>query len=94
MTASTTTGLRDLDRSFIVYPNPANHVVCVKYLVNNDLFSGEIQVCDVYGKTVVGANHYSSLQVARIDVSGLAAGVYFVRVTTEEGVVTKAFVKN
>jgi len=30
----------------------------------------------------------------RIDVSGLAAGVYFVRVTTEEGVVTKAFVKN
>ena len=37
VTASTTTGLRDLDRSFIVYPNPANHVVCVKYLVNNDL---------------------------------------------------------
>ena len=93
VTASTTTGLHDFDRSFIVYPNPANHVVCVEYLVNNNLFSGEIQVCDVYGKTVVGANHYSSLQVARIDVSGLAAGVYFVRVTTEEGVVTKAFVK-
>ena len=93
VTASTTTGLHDFDLSFVVYPNPAKNVVCVEYLVNNNLFSGEIQVCDVYGKTVVGANHYSSLQVARIDVSGLAAGVYFVRVTTEEGVVTKAFVK-
>ena len=93
VTASTTTGLRDLDRSFIVYPNPANHVVCVEYLVNNNLFSGEIQVCDVYGKTVVGANHYSSLQVARIDVSGLAAGMYFVRIATEHGIVTKPFVK-
>ena len=93
VTASTTTGLHDFDRSFVVYPNPAKNVVCVEYLVNNNLFSGEIQVCDVYGKTVVGASHYSSLQIARIDVSGLAAGVYFVRVTTEEGVVTKAFVK-
>ena len=61
--------------------------------MNNNLFSGEIQVCDVYGKTVVGANHYSSLQVARIDVSGLAAGMYFVRIATEHGIVTKPFVK-
>ena len=93
VTASTTTGLRDLDRSFIVYPNPANHVVCVKYLVNNDLFSGEIQVCDVYGKTVVETLCATSLPETRIDVSGLAAGMYFVRVVTEEGVITKPFVK-
>ena len=48
VTASTTTGLRNHDRSIIVYPNPANNVVCVKYLVNNNEFSGGIQVCDVY----------------------------------------------
>ena len=29
----------------------------------------------------------------RINVSGLANGMYFVRVTTDEGVVTKTFVK-
>ena len=49
----------------------------------------------VYGKvvrTVVGANNDSPLQ-ARIDISGLAAGVYFVRINTEAGVVTKKFVK-
>ena len=91
--ASTTTGLRDYDRSIIVYPNPAKNVVCVKYLVNNNEFSSGIQVCDVYGKTVVETLRATSLPETRIDVSGLAAGVYFVRVAPEQGVVTKAFVK-
>ena len=91
MTASTTTGLHDYGQSFLVYPNPANTVVYV--CVNNDQFSGEIQVCDVYGKTVVETFHETSLPETRIDISGLSAGMYFVRVTTEEGVITKAFVK-
>jgi len=44
----------------------------------------------VFRKAVVGANNYSPLRT-RIDVSGLAAGIYFVQVRREEGVVTKAF---
>jgi len=92
VTASTTTGLRDYDRFVIVYPNPAKNVVFVKYLVNNNEFSGEIQVCDVYGKTIVGLLHCDS-PTTRIDISGLSTGMYYVRVTTEEGVITKAFVK-
>ena len=54
-----------------------------------------IEVIDVYGKvvrTVVETMCTSSLQT-RINVSGLAAGMYFVRVTTDRGVVTKPFVK-
>ena len=52
----------------------------------------EIEVIDVYGKVVrtIGANNDSPTQ---INVSGLAAGMYFVRVTTDRGVVTKPFVK-
>lgn len=52
-----------------------------------------IEIVDVYGKvvtTVVGVNNDSPTQ---INVSGLAAGMYFVRVTTDRGVVTKPFVK-
>jgi hypothetical protein len=63
--------------------------------MHNAQMCGEIEVVDVYGKvvrTVVGANDFSPLQT-RIDISDLAAGMYFVRVMTEEGVVTKAFVK-
>jgi hypothetical protein len=50
---------------------------------------------DVYGKTVhavVETRHGTSLPI-RINVSSLSAGMYFVRVATEAGMVTKAFVK-
>ena len=76
----------------VVYPNPTKDVVNVQCTMNNAQCSG-IEVIDVYGKvvtTVVGANNDSP---AQINVSGLAAGMYFVRVTTDKGVVTKPFVK-
>ena len=48
----------------------------------------------MYGKVVcdVETRCTTSLQ-ARINVSGLANGMYFVRVSTDRGVVTKTFVK-
>ena len=78
--------------SIALYPNPANDVVNVQCTMNNVQLEG-IEIIDVYGKvvrTVVGANNYSPI---RINVSGLANGMYFVRVTTDEGVATKPFVK-
>ena len=56
-----------------------------------------MEVYDVYGKMVnmvniVGANNYSPMRT-QINVSGLSTGMYFVRVTTDKGVVTKQFVK-
>ena len=90
-----TTGIDNyLSNSIALYPNPANDVVNVQCTMNNVQLKG-IEVIDVYGKvvrTVVGANNYSPLQT-QINVSDLATGMYFVRVTTEEGVVTKQFVK-
>ena len=77
---------------FVVYPNPTRDYINVQCTMNNVQCSG-IEVIDVYGKvvrTVVGVNNDSPTQ---INVSGLAAGMYFVRVTTDEGVVTKPFVK-
>ena len=76
----------------LVYPNPTKDIVNVQCTMNNVQLEG-IEVIDVYGKvvrTVVGANNDSPTQ---INVSGLAAGMYFVRVSTEEGTVTKPFVK-
>ena len=53
-----------------------------------------MEVFDVYGKLIrtVETVYTPSLQT-QINVSGLATGVYFVRVTTEQGAVTKSFVK-
>jgi hypothetical protein len=91
----TTPGIENyLSNSITLYPNPANDVVNVQCTMNNVQLKG-IEVIDVYGKvvrTVVGANNYSPMQT-RINVSDLAAGMYFVRVTTDEGTVTKTFVK-
>ena len=67
--------------------------------MNNVQCSG-IEIVDVYGKTIttVGTRFIASAQFpasapTQINVSGLAAGMYFVRVTTDKGVVTKPFVK-
>ena len=95
VTASTTTGLHDFDRYVRVYPNPAGDVINVECTLNNVQLSGKIEVVDVYGKVidaVVETRHGTSLPI-RINVSDLAAGMYFVRVATEAGMVTKAFVK-
>ena len=50
-----------------------------------------VQVYDVYGKLLktveVNAN------TVDLDVRELSAGMYFVRISTEKGVVTKSFVK-
>ena len=93
LTVTTTTGIESwLENSVTLFPNPAKEVINVQCTMNNVQLGGGIQIVDVYGKVVVETFHETSLQ-ARIDVSGLAAGMYFVRVTTEEGVVTKSFVK-
>ena len=92
---TTNVGVEDrLAAHVSLYPNPAKEVVNVQCTMNNVQCLG-VEVFDVYGKIVrtdVGANNDSPLQT-RINVAGLAEGVYFVRVTTENGVVTKSFVK-
>jgi len=89
-------GIEDnqLAESVVVYPNPATDVVNVRCSMNEEQWNGAtFEVVDVYGKTIrtiVGTNNNSSMQ---INVSGLSSGLYFLRITTEQGVVTKRFVK-
>ena len=78
-----------LENSVSLYPNPAKEYVDIR--VDGDLNVKTMEVFDVYGKlinTVIVTENPT-----RINVSGLANGMYFVRVTTEEGMVTKTFVK-
>ena len=98
-------GMLGTDRDMldiVVYPNPTKDVVNVQCSWFNDQGSmvnvqWGIEVVDVYGKVVrtVGLPQCDSPTdgISRVNVSGLAAGMYFVRVTTDRGVVTKPFVK-
>ena len=81
-----------LDRSVTLYPNPATEMLNVAVSDANITIT-DMEVYNVYGQ-VVETFHGTSLQGrATINVSGLSDGVYFVRITTDSGVVTKNFVK-
>jgi hypothetical protein len=71
-----------------VYPNPTKDYINVECTMNN---VQSVEVIDVYGKVVNTLNVTDNQ--TQINVTGLAAGMYFVRVTTDRGVVTKPFVK-
>ena len=77
-----------LENSVTLFPNPAKEFVNVQCTMNN---VQSVEVFDVFGKLITTTNDIDN--PTRINVSGLADGMYFVRVTTEEGTVTKTFVK-
>ena len=89
-TEADSTGIESrLANSVTLYPNPANEYVEIR--VDGDVNVTMMEVYDVYGKLVRLPD--ATPPQTRINVSGLSAGTYFVRVTTEGGVVTKTFVK-
>jgi hypothetical protein len=78
-----------LENRVSLYPNPAKEYVDIR--IDGDVNVTMMEVYDVYGKLVNTVNVVDN--PTRINVSALADGMYFVRVTTEEGMVTKTFVK-
>ena len=87
----TTTGINDyaLDNSVTVFPNPTTGVVQIK---NGEWRMENVEVYDAYGKLLYEMNVND--HTVNLDLGGYAKGTYFVRVTTERGVVTKRVVKN
>jgi hypothetical protein len=81
-----------LENSITLFPNPARDYVDLR--VDGDLNVTAMEVYDVYGKLINTVGTAAAMQQPyRINVNGLANGMYFVRVSTEAGVVTKTFVK-
>ena len=82
-----------LKNSVTVFPNPASSYVDIR--VDGEVIVMDMEVYDLYGKLVLapsGAENETSQQTTRINVSDLSAGMYFIRVNTDQGPVTKPFV--
>ncbi|WP_128755379.1 fibronectin type III domain-containing protein [Aquimarina sediminis] len=75
------------DKRFMLYPNPVSGILNISVgktpIENLEIFS-------MFGQLVRTVNNKN---VNQVDVSNLPAGTYFVRITAEENVVTRSFVK-
>ncbi len=79
-----------LEQKLTLYPNPATELVSVATDDASIRITG-VEVYNMYGQLLNAI--VSEENPMRINVSGLADGMYFVRITTDSGVVTKSFVK-
>ena len=91
-------GIEDyLAKSVTLYPNPATSTLNVVVSDASIRITG-VEIYDVYGQMInVEMQGMASPQVPaspqRINISSLASGVYYVRIVTDGGLVTKPFVK-
>ena len=88
MTLSTM-GIDETSAGFSIYPNPVQD----KLYIEAEAVIEEIVVYDVYGRVQNLRNSETQKLRNSIDVSDLNSGVYFVQIKTEEGNITKRFVK-
>lgn len=90
--ACVTTGtlsIEELSHVFNIYPNPVQS----ELYIATELQVEEITIYDIYGRQALcqQANVSTSQQV--IDVSDLGTGIYFVKISTDNGEIVKRFVK-
>jgi hypothetical protein len=86
-------GVRDADERFTafnLYPNPSNGQFFIG--LEQDIQKADIVVYDHTGRSVKKALHFNPGTRIEMNLSHLARGMYFVTLTTEKGVGTKALV--
>lgn len=69
-----------------IYPNPANNIVNV---INEGGKISEVQVINLSGQVVMTSKIGTSESEVQLDVERLPAGTYFLRITTDLGIVNK-----
>ena len=79
--------VEELTSSLLLYPNPVND----RLYIETEVEVEDIVVYDIYGRRqeLIAV----SCQLSAIDVSNLKSGGYFVMIKTNDGVVTKPFIK-
>jgi len=75
-----------------VYPNPTTG----KFNVQSSMFKVQsVEIFDVFGRKIYDDNNSYGLTVLRsYDLTVFPAGIYFLKITTENGIVTKKVIKN
>ena len=80
--------LTELESSFLLFPNPAND----RLFIVTEVEIEEVIVYDIYGRHQVTETP-SHQDMTSVNVSNLNAGIYFVKINTNQGEVIKRFIK-
>ena len=80
-------GVKEFEDGITIYPNPTNGQLIIN---NEQLIINNVEIFDIYGKKyhpITLSSHHL------INISHLQAGVYFVKIITGKGIVTRKVVK-
>lgn len=88
--ASGNTGINTVDnnKELILYPNPARDVVVIENKKNYRM--KQVTLYNVVGQ-VISSNVADSPDKHKINTTGLASGMYTIRIETDKGMVTRKF---
>lgn len=76
-----------------LYPNPAINQVNIS-LNPASAEPGEIQLYDISGRTIMRKSMDPGSSLVSLDVSGLGSGIYFIRISSSDGSVSKKVMIN
>lgn len=74
---------------FNLYPNPVSNQLTIQ--LKDEITQAELAIIDLQGREVLSGNLFSNNET--LDVSLLKPGIYFVRITYDDQILTKKFVK-
>ncbi len=76
-----------------VYPNPSNGIVTLSINTTN-INELEIKIMNLQGQIVFAKNNFDNVSIINelLDLSSNAKGIYFIRVTSDKGIVTRKMI--
>ncbi|HRD39497.1 MAG TPA: T9SS type A sorting domain-containing protein, partial [Bacteroidia bacterium] len=89
LSVSTCTGIEELNTyDFRIYPNPANESITIRSTINEKFL---LSIYTALGNKCLETNLNGS--ETNINISGLTAGIYFIRIQTSKGEINRKLIK-
>ena len=83
---TTETGISGKEKTSVsVWPNPSSSMVYVSIGGESAVSSATVQLCDIFGRMLEENTSAKAGETVQFNVSGLAKGVYLLRIVTEDG---------
>jgi len=76
--------------SIAVYPNPSNGLYTIS-TKNHQIEA--IEVYDITGKNILKQNNFKSANEVMLDLTNASNGIYFMKISTDVGSITKRIIK-